>query len=166
MQNKKHTPVSMKSDNLNIRIMSRTSVSDSPSAPDIIFETIHPDDKENNYIFTFINPDTFFSHTYKLNDPQSPITYQQLHYHDFFELIYVISGTMYQQIETERHLYPAGSLCLLNCFISHQEEYSTDFRALFLRLPIPLVKTLLHDINNFYFEIEQNYMNRLVEHFF
>ena len=79
MQNKKHTPVSMKSDNLNIRIMSRTSVSDSPSAPDIIFETIHPDDKENNYIFTFINPDTFFSHTYKLNDPQSPITYQQLH---------------------------------------------------------------------------------------
>lgn len=168
MQNKKHTivPINMKADSLNIRIMSRTSDIDSTNAPDIIFETIHPDDKENNCIFTFINPDTFFSQAYKLDDSKNPITYQQLHYHDFFELIYVISGTMYQQIETERHLYPAGSLCLLNCFISHQEEYSTDFRALFLRLPIPLVKTLLHDINDFYFEIEHNYMNQLVEHFF
>ena len=73
MQNKKHTPVSMKSDNLNIRIMSRTSVSDSPSAPDIIFETIHPDDKENNYIFTFINPDTCFSHAYKLEDSKTSL---------------------------------------------------------------------------------------------
>lgn len=168
MQNKKIPiiPISMKADSLNNRVMSRTPATDSASALDIIFETIHPDDKENNCIFTFINPDTFFSQTYKLEDSKNPITYQQLHYHDFFELIYVISGTMYQQIETERHLYPAGSLCLLNCFISHQEEYSTDFRALFLRLSIPLVKNLLHDINNFYFELEHDYINQLVKFFF
>lgn len=168
MLNKRHSipPISMKADRMNIRVMSRTSVTYSASAPDIIFETIHPEDKENNCIFTFINPDTYYSHTFKFDDSTSPIAYQQLHYHDFFELVYVISGTMYQQIETERHLYPAGSLCLLNCFISHQEEYSTDFRALFLRLPIPLIKTLLHDIDDFYFEIEHNYMNQFVEHFF
>ena len=67
MQNQKLPipPISMKDDSLNNRVMSRTSAADSASAPDIIFETIHPDDKENNYIFTFINPDTCFSHAYK-----------------------------------------------------------------------------------------------------
>ena len=163
-------PISMKTDSLNIRVMSRTSANDSvnasANAPDIVFETIHPDDKENNCVFTFINPDTYFSHAFKFDDPGNPITYQQLHYHDFFELVYVISGTMYQQIETERHLYPTGSLCLLNCFVSHQEECSTDFRALFLRLSVPFVKALLYDMDNFYFEIEQDYKNQLAELFF
>ena len=164
------SPISMKTDSMNIRVMGRISAADSAtdltSAPDIIFETFHPDDKENNCIFTFINPNIYYSFTFKADDSDNPINYQQLHYHDFFELIYVISGTMYQQIETERHLYPAGSLCLLNCFISHQEEFSTDFRALFLRLSVPLVKTLLYDMNNFYFEIEHDYKNQLAEHFF
>ena len=168
MRNKRPpaSPISMKTDSMNIRVMSRTSAADSADAPDIIFETFHPDDKEKNCIFTFINPNIYYSFTFKADDPDNPINYQQLHYHDFFELIYVISGTMYQQIETERHLYPAGSLCLLNCFISHQEEFSTDFRALFLRLSVPLVKTLLYDMNNFYFEIEHDYKNQLAEHFF
>ena len=160
------SPISMKADSMNIRVMSRTPAADSTSAPDIIFETFHPDDKENNCIFTFINPDTCYSFTFKADDSDNPINYQQLHYHDYFELIYVISGTMYQQIEAERHLYPAGSLCLLNCFISHQEEYSTDFRALFLRLSLPFIKALLSDMNNYYFEIEHDYMNQLAEHFF
>lgn len=168
MLNKRYSipPISMKTDGLNIRIMSRTSANDTTNAPDIIFETIHPDDNENNCIFTFINPNTYFSHAFKFDDQGNPITYHQLHYHDFFELVYVISGTMYQQIEAERHLYPTGSLCLLNCFVSHQEECSTDFRALFLRLSVPFVKILLYDMDNFYFEIEQDYKNQLAEQFF
>lgn len=159
-------PISMKSDRMNIRVMSRTPAADPASAPDIIFETFHPDDEENNCIFTFINPGLCYSQAFKADDPKNPITYQQLHYHDYFELIYVISGTMYQQIEAERHLYPAGSLCILNCFISHQEEYSTDFRVLFLRLSLPFIKALLSDMSNYYFEIEHDYMNQLAEHFF
>ncbi|MCQ2500110.1 MAG: AraC family transcriptional regulator [Lachnospiraceae bacterium] len=159
-------PIGIVNDNLNNRFMIRTQNTISASAPDIIFETVHPDDKERNFIFTFINPNTYYSHTFRSDDPTNPATYEQLHYHDYFELIYVITGTMYQQIETERHLYTAGSLCLLNCFISHQEEFSTDFRALFLRLSVPLMRTLREDMDSFYFSIEHEYRNQLIDQYF
>ncbi|SCP98830.1 AraC family transcriptional regulator [Anaerobium acetethylicum] len=160
------TTIQFKIDKPNTRIMSRKTDTKVTSTPDIVFETIHSDDNENNFVFTFINADTFITTTYSADSENSPKNYQQLHYHDFFELIYIISGSMYQQIETERHLYTSGSLCLLNCFISHQEEYSTDFRALFLRLPISLMKSLLDDINTLFFDMERAYGNQLFEQFF
>lgn len=160
------SPFCFKTDNQNTRIMSRAPASLSVNSPDIAFETVHPDDYQKNFIWTFIKADHFFTSLYSYHDSGNPKNYQQLHYHEYFELIYIISGTMYQQIESERHLYTAGSLCLLNCFVSHQEEYSTDYRALFLRLPISLVKSLLEDMNNYYFEIERAYKNQLLEQFF
>lgn len=159
-------PIGIEKDNFNNRFMTRTSDTISASAPDIIFETVHPDDEEQNFIFTFINPNTFYSQAYRSTDSTNPASYEELHYHDYFEFVYVISGTMFQRIETERHLYTAGSLCLLNCFISHQEEFSTDFRALFLRLSSPFIRSILEDMSNFYFSVEQKCRNKLIEQYF
>lgn len=166
MNNENYTSIYYKADSHNTRVMSRNIILDEVNSPDIVFETLHPNDMENNYIWSFIGSSTFFSASYSSDDDNNPKNYHQLHYHEFFELIYVISGTMYQQIESERHLYTAGSLCLLNCFICHQEEYSTDFRALFLRLPISLMKNLLDDMNSFFFEIERSYKHQLLDQFF
>ena len=53
----------------------------------------------------------------------------KLHQHDFFELMFVIEGTVYQNIEYERHVYPAGSCCLINTNTQHIEEYHNYIRG-------------------------------------
>ena len=67
----------------------------------------------------------------------------KLHQHDFFELMFVIEGTVYQNIEYERHVYPAGSCCLINTNTQHIEEYHNASRILFLQLSKILPETCL-----------------------
>lgn len=159
-------PFQFKSGYQNTRIHSRNSLKHLENAPDMTYETVHPDNKAENFIFTFLNPDAVFSKSFGYDDPDNPRNNQELHYHDFFELLYVIQGEMYQQIESERHLYPAGSLCLLNCNVRHQEECSSDYRTVFLRLPTPLIAEILNDMNSYFFEIEQRLKGHLQERFF
>ena len=154
-----------KLDNQNTRILSRNLAEGSADSPDIILETLHPDNMEENFVWCFISPGNFFNASYSYDDEYSPNKFNQLHYHDYFELVYLISGTMYQQIESERHLYTAGSLCLLNCNVRHQEEFSTEYRALFLRLPIGLIKELYENMGNMYFQVENKHRNQVLENF-
>lgn len=150
----------------NTRILSRNEYQHSKYAPDIMFQTIHPDNKDMNFILSFLSPDNSFTSSFSYDNADNPRNRQELHYHDFFELLYVIQGEMYQQIESERHLYPAGSLCLLNCYIRHQEECTTDYRAVFLRLPVLLIEELLNDKNTYFFDIEHSLNGHLQEKFF
>lgn len=161
-----YVPIDFKSGFQNIRVLSRKTASFSESAPDLTFETVHPADTSRNFIIAFLNTDNYFSTTFAFDDERHPRNARQLHYHDYFELVYVITGEMYQQIESERHLYPAGSLCLLNCFVRHQEEYSTDHRAVYLRLPKQLIAEFLVDMHSYFFRIEQRFKGQLLEHFF
>ncbi|MBO6154436.1 MAG: AraC family transcriptional regulator [Lachnospiraceae bacterium] len=95
------------------------------------------DKSEITYALTYITPigsmyscfgmDTDKDKTVNLHHPH-------LHRHDFFELMYVIDGTLYQNIEHKRHVYTKGSLCILNKNVRHTEEYNTDFKILFLQL--------------------------------
>lgn len=68
-----------------------------------------------------------------------------LHQHNTFELVYVLSGTLYQSIESERHVYPAKSCLLLNRNVRHCEEYGTAFCTVTLSLSASYFKALLHD---------------------
>ena len=68
-----------------------------------------------------------------------------LHQHNTFELVYVLSGTLYQSIESERHVYPAKSCLLLNRNVRHCEEYSTAFCTVTLSLSASYFKALLRD---------------------
>lgn len=68
-----------------------------------------------------------------------------LHQHNTFELVYVLSGTLYQSIESERHVYPAKSCLLMNRNVRHCEEYSTSFCTVTLSLSAPYFKALLND---------------------
>lgn len=121
---------------------------------ELIFETVHPNNLEQHFTSAFFNPICQFSFTCSYEDPHNPVHRQGLHRHSYFELIYIIDGTMYQNIENKRHLYSKGSLCLLNRNIHHAEEFTTDFRAVFLSLPVPLVDELFNHTEQFYFSEE------------
>ena len=115
---------------------------------DLIFETIHSDNPEQYFIVTTLNPSFHSSTSYSYSDPLNPVHRNGLHQHAYFELIYVIDGSMYQNIENKRHLYSNGSLCLLNRNIHHAEEFTTDFRAAFLSLPVALVDELFNQVKS------------------
>lgn len=70
-----------------------------------------------------------------------------LHQHNTFELVYVLSGTLYQRIESERHVYPEGSLLLLNRSVRHTEEFDIAFRTVSLSLSADYFRELLGEEN-------------------
>ena len=111
-------------------------------------------------IVTMLNPSCHSSTSYSYSDPLNPVHRNGLHQHAYFELIYVIDGSMYQNIENKRHLYSKGSLCLLNRNIHHAEEFTTDFRAAFLSLPVALVDELFNHTDQFYFSEENFRLSR------
>lgn len=78
-----------------------------------------------------------------------------LHQHDFYELLYVEKGTVYQNIENQRHLYPQGSFCLLNKKTRHTEEYITDYSVAFLALSEDFLKEVYRDFSLAYFDVEK-----------
>ena len=108
---------------------------------DLIFETIHSDNPEQYFIVTMLNPSFHSSTSYSYSDPLNPVH----------------RNGLYQNIENKRHLYSKGSLCLLNRNIHHAEEFTTDFRAAFLSLPVALVDELFNHTDQFYFYDKKYY---------
>lgn len=134
--------------------------------PDLIFETFHPDDPEHMFFYSEYCAENVFHNSMNYDQAVEILFSRPLHQHDYFEFLYVIQGQMYQWIENERHLYPQGSLCLLNRNIRHQEEFSTDFYTAFLALPAPLVRHLLADRQEYFFACETEGSEALYEKFF
>ncbi len=119
----------------------------------LYFQTFHPDD-ENFFITTVVSPDfsIYFSQT---REEMLPYLTNSLHHHDFYELLFILEGELYQNIENRRHLYTTGSCCLLNKKVQHTEEYSTDFRAVFVQLSDSFIHELHRNMSFNYFKIEQ-----------
>ena len=68
-----------------------------------------------------------------------------LHTHNTYELCLVRDGTLYQRIETERHLYPQGSCFLLNRNVRHNEEYDSSFCTITLSVSEEFLKETLRE---------------------
>ena len=77
-----------------------------------------------------------------------------LHSHEYYEFMFVIEGEIYQNIEHNRHYYPAGGCCLVNPYVLHTEEYDTECRVLFFKVS----REFMDEILNFprYFPQENN----------
>lgn len=122
----------------------------------LILETVYPNEGKPEIEILTMTPSSetpgFFL-THRFEDPHSPVHRKVMHKHKYCELVYVIRGNMYQKIENFRHLYPAGSLCLLNKNIHHAEEFNTYYQAAFLSLPDSLINDLLRP-DSFYFRQE------------
>ena len=130
----------------------------------LYFLTIHPEDNENFYLTTILSPD-FSVHFSQRKEEVLPYLPTSMHHHDYYELLLVLEGELYQNIENRRHLYTAGSCCLLNKKVQHTEEYSTDFRAVFLQLSDSFMQELYRNLFLNFFDIERTHSSSLLEEF-
>lgn len=158
------TRVTFKTGYQNISIQGRSE--EVEHVPDIILETTDLDSKETCFICSFFGTETVFEAPMSYEEASQNVFHRGLHQHDYFELIYVVRGSMYQIIGNERHLYPTGSLCLLNKNVRHREEYTTDYSTVFLALPATLVQELLEQTNTYFFKCERDSQTSLHRRFF
>ena len=86
---------------------------------------------------------------------------RNLHRHDFYELLYVIEGDIYQNIEHSRHYYPEGSCCLLNPNVYHSEESYGNQRIVFLGLRQDFLQKIVNAAHFFPEEDAEAFRNLL-----
>ena len=87
------------------------------------------------------------------------------HFHDFFEFVIVLEGTIVQKIEGKDYLYPAGSCCLINRNLRHMERYQSQCRVLFIGLSPEFVTELFASVQNAFFANEKEICGSELYHF-
>ncbi len=107
--------------------------------------SFHPNMEDHCYQSTVVSPTSqlSFVQTREMIMPHLKTT---KHHHDYYELLFVLEGEVYQLIENEGHLYPKGSCCILNKKVQHTERYNTDFTVLFLHLSDTLLKEIQRNL--------------------
>ena len=121
------------------------------------FYTFHPNDPEHYFATTSFSPNKFYYSAFSQKEAQDKLKKAKLHQHGYYEFLFVLSGEVYQIIENKRHLYTAGSCCLLNKNVFHTEERSTDYRIVFLDISDEFMKSLFEDFSLCYFDIEKEH---------
>ena len=74
------------------------------------------------------------------------------HCHDFFELLIVLKGKVYQKIEGQTYLYSIGSCCLINRNILHCEKTFGDSTLLFIQFSKEYVMELIENNRSAFFK--------------
>ena len=93
-----------------------------------------------DYIIATCAPDLLlYSASRKENIPGA-FYHPPLHRHDYYELMIVLEGELYQNIENIRHYYPMGSACILNPNVRHTEEFITDCRCVYVQMSRDLIR--------------------------
>lgn len=80
------------------------------------------------------------------------------HFHDFFEIMLILDGTVIQRIEHQDYLYNTGSCCLMNRSLCHMETFSSSARILFLGLSVPFIEELFASCQSSFFSKEREIM--------
>lgn len=130
----------------------------------LTFITFRPEDVENHFAISMLAPD-YMTYTSLHRNEIEPYLSSKMHQHDFFELMFVLNGSVYQRIEDKRHFYPTGSCCLLNHNVQHTEEYSSDFRLLFLEMSDEFLQDVFHNLSLNYFQVELAHQKTDLEKF-
>ena len=84
---------------------------------------------------SYFNRESFLTHDYLFN-------HRTQHFHDFYEVMIVLDGTVTQKIEDHDYRYFAGSSCIINRGLRHTESFSDSARVLFLGFTVPFIKEL------------------------
>ncbi len=106
---------------------------------------MNPENTEMYFSTTYLTPNGCM-HSALSKHEANDLLLANLHKHDFFELMFVMDGEIYQNIEHNRHLYTKGSLCILNKNVRHTEEYNSNFRIVFLQLRQDFLKNIFEDL--------------------
>lgn len=87
------------------------------------------------------------------------------HFHDFFEFVVVLEGSIIQKIEGTDYLYSAGTCCLINRNLRHVEYYQSKCRVLYIGLSPNFVTELFASVQNSYFPNEKKIYDSALYHF-
>lgn len=68
---------------------------------------------------------------------------QPLHTHDFYEITYVLSGSLHMQIEDHVYIFSAGDCCICNQNVRHAEQNDSDCEFLLIMLQADFLEELL-----------------------
>ena len=117
---------------------------------------MHPDDPSEYFTMASIGPDRNYYASLKYEEIGSRLAKPALHHHTYYELMFVLSGKVYQIIENQRHLYTPGSCCLLNKNVLHTEEHETDFEVAFLGISDGVLADVYADFTEGFFDVERN----------
>ncbi len=101
--------------------------------------------------------------------PEKSVLYQQTllsknnyydlhipHYHDYYEFLYVLDGTVTIQIEGNDYAYHAGSCYLINRGLYHLERYTDNVQILYLGLSPEFAMSLFQEASNSLFQCEKD----------
>lgn len=122
--------------------------------------------KENPYINFCIGPD-FYAY-YSFQESELSITGNNLlpHQHNFYELNYVVNGSITMKIENEICTFPTGSAFLVNKYVEHTEiSYKGLTSILQLQLTEDFVRQLLVPYSSFLFTSEQDASQNPLVHY-
>lgn len=112
---------------------------------------------ENPFRLVMLSPDFSINTTLSRKEFETVVRNRALHQHDTYELMYILSGELFQRIENTRHKYVEKSCCLMNRSVRHAEEYDTNFHSVNLSLSRDFLLTLLEEGEQSYFRIEKNH---------
>ncbi|HIT89904.1 MAG TPA: helix-turn-helix domain-containing protein [Candidatus Merdenecus merdavium] len=76
------------------------------------------------------------------------------HRHNFFEIMIILKGEIYQQIEGTDYQYSTGTCCVINRNIHHREKFYGEALVLFIGLSSEFITQLIHEQSSFYFHNE------------
>ncbi|MCR4673437.1 MAG: AraC family ligand binding domain-containing protein, partial [Lachnospiraceae bacterium] len=119
----------------------------------LIFNSINLESDAGHFSTCYVFPKGAFYSCMNREETESRREYFKLHHHEFFEFMFVMEGEVYVNIENERHLYKKGSCCILNRNVMHTEEYSTDFKIVFLQISPEFLKMIYEDLCLNFFEL-------------
>lgn len=122
----------------------------------LMFMTCRSSEAQSSMILMQASPDqmVYVAGEYPPEQSLAVLNRRALHRHNFYELLYVIEGDIYQNIEHHRHYYPAGCCCLMNPNVYHTEESYDNQRVVFLGLRKDFLDELVGSAR--YFEKENS----------
>lgn len=87
------------------------------------------------------------------------------HFHDYFELLIVLEGSITQRIEDREYRYDAGSCCLITRSLCHLELLSEDTQILFIGFSVPYIQSLFSSVDNSPFATEKGILSSTLYNF-
>ena len=91
--------------------------------------------------YTYMTPGSSETEYFRQTDASIPPI--PIHQHDYYELLYVISGSVTHCIEQEQYSVHPGDACLLNHHVRHYEKLQEDADVFFLALSDELFRQII-----------------------
>lgn len=110
----------------------------------------------DQYSIQMFSPNGCWLHENSMDALFRALSSRPLHRHDYFELMLVLEGEVIQQIEEKEYPYRAGTCCLVNRSILHNERFTGPAKLCFIGLSVDFVRSLTESASLQLFEAERH----------